>query len=127
MRASPEYKDIMPIIDEPICLGLIKVISIFRKHHYEHDEKHLQEILKHPKGRGSDPDETSLSNETTVLLMSHIVRELSHIYREVKKKNPVVRQSTIANTNTNEIVKSIESSDSFLENMTGSDGFDQMK
>ena len=61
--------------------------------------------------------------------MSHIVRELSHIYKEVKlaKKNPVVRQNTIANTNPNDIVKSIESNDSFLENMTGSDGFDQMK
>ena len=39
--------------------------------------------------------------------MSHIVRELSHIYREIKlaKKNPAVRQSTIANTNTENIVK----------------------
>ena len=33
----------------------------------------------------------------------------------------------MANTNPNDIVKSIETNDSFLENMTGSDGFDQMK
>ena len=45
MRALPEYKEIMPIIDEPICLGLIKIIDIFRKKNYEHDEEHLQKIL----------------------------------------------------------------------------------
>ena len=127
MREVPDYQSIMPIIDEPTCLGLIKVISIFRKYHYEHEDDHVNKILNQSSARGSDPDETKLNNETTVLLMQHIVRELSHIYKEVKiaQKKSLARQNTVQqNGNPNDVAKSNDSNESFLINMTGSDNFD---
>ena len=72
----------MPIIDEPACLGIIKMISIFRKFQFEHEDDHINKILHSENNQ--NPDETNLTNEATVLLMQHIVRELSHIYKEVK-------------------------------------------
>ena len=67
MREQPEYREIMPIIDEPACLGIIKMISIFRKYQYEYEDDHINKILLSENNQ--NPDETNLTNEATVLLM----------------------------------------------------------
>ena len=85
MRKNPEFKDVMPILDQPSCLALINMITCFRKFNYEHSDQHINEIVsldnngELPREAGN---ELMLSNEATVLLMQHIVRELNHVYKE---------------------------------------------
>ena len=84
MRKQPEFKEIMPILDQPSCLALIKIISCFRKFDFEHEDVHVNEILgvgqeyvasRTASFAGSarpsvdQSNETMLSNEATVLLM----------------------------------------------------------
>ena len=126
MREQPEYREIMPIIDEPACLGIIKMISIFRKYQYEHEDDHINKILLSENNQ--NPDETNLTNEATVLLMQHIVRELSHIYKEVKQsKKTLNHQNTIQQTSNQSETKQFEPKEVFIHNMTGIEGFDDMK
>lgn len=38
MRKHPEFKDVMPILDQPSCLALINMITCFRKFNFEQSD-----------------------------------------------------------------------------------------
>ena len=65
MRKYPEFKDVMPILDQPSCLALIKMITCFRKFNFEHEDTHVNDIVSFDQGAWpiKTSSELQLSNE----------------------------------------------------------------
>ena len=95
MRKYPEFKDVMPILDQPSCLALIKMITCFRKFNFELEDTHLNDIVAFDQGGlpSSAANELLLSNESTVMLMQHIIRELTHVYKEFHESKRALQLS----------------------------------
>ena len=69
------------------------MITCFRKFNFEHEDTHVNEILalEHGALPSTASSELMLSNEATVLLMQHIVRELSHVYKEFNENKKFLK------------------------------------
>ena len=82
MRKYPEFKSVMPTLDDLSTLAIVKILITFRRYNFEHENKHIEDIV----ARSAVERDLNFDDETTILLLENIVRELTYLHTEHLEK-----------------------------------------